>query len=212
MQPQLSQRPQKKHPNTSRNEDKSPSRSHREELQRVWQYLGLQEGCALLSTTCPVSECWCQMMPVFAWQGLLQTARHCSPAGLAQHGPAFKCPWVPAEPASQETAQTQAGLSHQCSTPRLLLVYLLPWEPFPAAQSVPMWLRRVQFEGFASMMTCQGLVQSPRSSQLCGLPWLNQDGVEHAHLTLLVLELSCSLRRALAPVRPLTASLPVPQH
>lgn len=67
MQPQLSQRPQKKHPNTSRNEDKAPSHSHREELQRVWQYLGLQEGCALFSTTCPVSECWCQMCQ--CWHG-----------------------------------------------------------------------------------------------------------------------------------------------
>lgn len=151
-------------------------------------------------------------VPVLAWQGLLQAAHHHSPAGLAQHSPAFKCPWVPAEAARQETAQTQAGPSHQCTAPRVLLMCLPPWEPFPAAQSVPVWLRRAQFEGFASTMTCQGPIQSPRSSKLCGLPWLNQDGVEHAHLTLLVLELSCSLRRALAPVRPLTASLPVPQH
>lgn len=212
MQPQLSQRPQKQHSNTSRNEDKAPSHSHIEELQRAWQYVGLQEGCALLSTTCPVSEHLCQMIRTLAWHGLLQAAHHCSPAGLAQHSPAVRCPWVPAEPAKQETAQTQAGPSHQCSTPGVLVTCLLPWEPFPTAQSVLVWLCRVQFQGFASTMTCQGLVQSPHSSQLCGLPWLNQDGVEHAHLTLLVLELSCSLRRALAPVRPLTASLPVPQH
>lgn len=76
----------------------------------------------------------------------------------------------------------------------------LPWEPFPAARLVPARLPRVQFEGFASTMTCQGSAQSPRSSQLCRLPGLDQDGVEHAHLTLLVLELPCSLRRALAPV------------
>lgn len=99
MQQQLSQRPQKKHPNTSRNEDKPPSRSHREELQRVWQYLGLQGGCALPSTTCPVSECSCQMVPVLVWHRLLQAAHHRSPAGLAQHSPAFKCSWVPAQPA-----------------------------------------------------------------------------------------------------------------
>lgn len=66
MQPQLSQRPQKKHPNTSRNEDKAPYCSHREELQRAWQCLGLQEGYALLSTPCPVSECSCQTIAVLA--------------------------------------------------------------------------------------------------------------------------------------------------
>lgn len=81
-----------------------------------------------------------------------------------------------------------------------MLTHSLPWEPFPAAQLVPARLPRVQFEVFACMTTCQGPAQSPCSSQLCRLPGLDQDGVEHAHLTLLVLELPCSLRRALAPV------------
>lgn len=94
----------------------------------------------------------------------------------------------------------------------LSLMLSLPWEPFPTARLVPAPLLRVQFEGFASTMTCQGPAPSPHSSQLRCLPGLNQDGVEHAHLTFLVLEFPCSLRRALAPVRPLTTPVPVPQH
>lgn len=41
-------KPQKKHPNTSGNEDKDPSSSHREELHRAWQNLGLHKGSAHL--------------------------------------------------------------------------------------------------------------------------------------------------------------------
>lgn len=129
MQPQQSQRPQKKHPNTSANKDTAPSGSHREELQRAWQNLGLQEGCALLSTTRPVSESSRQMIP--ALHGVTCHKRHVTTPLQGQHSPAFRCPWVLAALARQETAQTQAGPSHQCSTPRGFV------DAFPALEALP---------------------------------------------------------------------------
>lgn len=198
MQPRPSQRPQKRHPNTSRNEDKPLSSSSKEELQRAWQNLGLQEGHTLLSTTPPVPES--SSWTISAVHGV---GCHKQPVTTCLQGwpsSAFTYPWVLAALARWETAQSQVRLPHHAQCPGVLLTWALPWELFPAAQLVPAQLPRVQFERFAGTATCQGPAQSPRSSQLCRLPGLDQDSVEHAHLTLLVLELPCSLRRALAPV------------
>lgn len=69
------------------------------------------------STTHPVLRAHvsaCQAVPVLHGVGC-HNGR--PPAWLAQCGPDFGCPWVPAAPARQETAQTQVGPLHQCSTP-----------------------------------------------------------------------------------------------
>lgn len=172
----------------------------------------MQEGRALLSTTCPVSESSRRM--ILALHGVGCRKRHVTAplqgwpnTALLSDARGCRLHW----PGGRQLRPRQ-GHHTNARRPGVSLTRSLPWEPFPAAQLVLAWLPRVQFEGFASTTTCQGPAQSPCSSQLRRLPGLNQDGVEHAHLALLVLELPCSLRRALAPVRPLTAPLPVPQH